>query len=96
LAHLYGRKRYETGDESRNSLVLAILTTGEGWHNNHHHYQSSANQGFLWWQVDVTYYLLRLMSLTGLIWDLRTPPPHVVEAPRPGEVAADAPTARAA
>jgi stearoyl-CoA desaturase (delta-9 desaturase) len=83
LAHLMGRQRYNTGDDSRNSWILAIVTTGEGWHNNHHHYQSCARQGFHWWQVDVTYYLLRLMAMTGLIWDLREPPRDVVEAPRP-------------
>jgi stearoyl-CoA desaturase (delta-9 desaturase) len=78
LSHLFGRKRYETGDESRNNWFLALLTTGEGWHNNHHHYQSSANQGFRWWEIDITYYLLRLMAVFGLIWDLRRPPKHIV------------------
>jgi stearoyl-CoA desaturase (delta-9 desaturase) len=82
LAHVVGRRRYATDDRSRNSWWLALLTTGEGWHNNHHHYQSSARQGFHWWQVDVTYYLLRMLALTGLIWDLREPPRHVVEAPQ--------------
>ncbi|HVV49957.1 MAG TPA: acyl-CoA desaturase [Polyangia bacterium] len=78
LAHLVGRRRYETTDDSRNSLALAILTTGEGWHNNHHHYQSSANQGFRWWEIDVTYYVLNLLALTGLVWDLRRPPASTV------------------
>ena len=77
LSHLFGSKRYATGDESRNNWFLALLTTGEGWHNNHHHYQSSANQGFRWWEIDVTYYLLRLMAVFGLIWDLRRPPKHI-------------------
>src|SRR5206468_147503 len=80
LAHLIGRRRYATSDDSRNSFMLALLTTGEGWHNNHHHYQSSANQGFRWWEVDVTFYVLRLLSMTGLIWDLRRPPAHVIAA----------------
>jgi stearoyl-CoA desaturase (delta-9 desaturase) len=83
LSHVFGRRRYETSDDSRNSFILAVLTTGEGWHNNHHHYQSSARQGFRWWEIDVTYYLLRLLAATGLIWDLREPPRHAVEAPRP-------------
>jgi stearoyl-CoA desaturase (delta-9 desaturase) len=78
IAHLVGRRRYATADDSRNNWWLAILTNGEGWHNNHHHYQSSANQGFRWWQIDVTYYLLRLMEVFGLVWDLRVPPPEVV------------------
>jgi stearoyl-CoA desaturase (delta-9 desaturase) len=79
VAHVFGRKRYATGDESRNNWLLALATTGEGWHNNHHHYQSSANQGFRWWEIDVTYYLLRLMAAVGLVWDLRRPPREVVE-----------------
>jgi len=56
LAHLWGRRRYATGDDSRNSLALALLTGGEGWHNNHHHYPAAANNGFFWWEVDTTYY----------------------------------------
>ena len=56
------------------------MTSGEGWHNNHHHYQSSANQGFEWWQVDVTYYVLRALAACGLVWDLRRPPSSVVHA----------------
>jgi len=83
LAHVFGSQRYDTGDTSRNNWLLALLTTGEGWHNNHHHYQSSVRQGFRWWEIDVTYYLLRLLSLTGLIWDLRQPPAHVLDAARP-------------
>jgi stearoyl-CoA desaturase (Delta-9 desaturase) len=79
LAHVFGRRRYPTKDDSRNSFILAILTLGEGWHNNHHHYQSSTRQGFFWWEVDVTYYILRAMALVGLVWDLREPPAHVVE-----------------
>ena len=53
---------------------MALLTLGEGWHNNHHHYQSSANQGFCWWEIDVSYYLIRLLAGVGLVWDVRTPP----------------------
>src|SRR6185369_2907856 len=72
--HLWGRRRFATSDDSRNNLVVEVLTLGEGWHNNHHHYQSSANQGFRWWEIDVSYYLLRLGAAVGLIWDLRRPP----------------------
>ncbi|HZU34790.1 MAG TPA: acyl-CoA desaturase [Gemmataceae bacterium] len=72
--HLWGRRRYATPDASRNNLLVALLTLGEGWHNNHHHYQSSANQGFFWWEVDVTYYLIRGLAGLGLVWDVRTPP----------------------
>jgi stearoyl-CoA desaturase (Delta-9 desaturase) len=74
LAHLIGRRRFETTDDSRNSFVLAVATTGEGWHNNHHHYPSSARQGFRWWEIDMTYYVLWLLARFGLIWDLRRPP----------------------
>lgn len=83
MSHVFGRRRYETGDQSRNSWILALLTSGEGWHNNHHHYQSSVRQGFRWWQIDVTYYLLRLLALTGLVWDLHEPPRVIIEAPPP-------------
>lgn len=78
LAHLVGRKRYVTGDESRNNWFLALLTSGEGWHNNHHAYQSSARQGFRWWEVDPTFYALTLLSWLGLVWDLHTPPRAVI------------------
>jgi len=83
LSHVFGDKRYDTGDDSRNNWALALLTTGEGWHNNHHHYQSSARQGFRWWEVDLTYYVLRLFAAVGLVWDLREPPRNIVDAPRP-------------
>ncbi len=78
LAHLFGRRRYVTGDQSRNNLWLALLTFGEGWHNNHHHYQSAARQGFRWYEVDVSYYGLKTLSAAGLVWDLRSPPARVV------------------
>jgi len=78
LTHMFGRRRYPTKDDSRNSLVLAILTLGEGWHNNHHYYQASTRQGFFWWEIDITYYLLKGLAAVGLIWDLREPPAHVV------------------
>jgi stearoyl-CoA desaturase (delta-9 desaturase) len=78
LSHLFGKRRYPTTDDSRNNWALALITTGEGWHNNHHHYQSSANQGFRWWEIDVTFYVLRVLAFFGLIWDLRRPPPAVI------------------
>ncbi|HMJ52497.1 MAG TPA: acyl-CoA desaturase [Polyangiaceae bacterium] len=73
LAHVYGSRRYETSDTSRNNWWLALLTLGEGWHNNHHRYMSSARQGFYWWEVDVTYYVLKALSWVGIVWDLRPP-----------------------
>jgi stearoyl-CoA desaturase (delta-9 desaturase) len=78
LAHVRGSKRYVTGDDSRNNWLLALFTMGEGWHNNHHAYQSSVRQGFRWWEVDPTYYMLRALSSLGLVWDLKTPPKEVL------------------
>jgi stearoyl-CoA desaturase (Delta-9 desaturase) len=77
LCHGVGARRYETTDDSRNNAWVALLTFGEGWHNNHHHYPSSARQGFYWWEVDVTYYGLWLLSRLGIIWDLKQVPSRV-------------------
>jgi stearoyl-CoA desaturase (delta-9 desaturase) len=74
LSHVFGRQRYKTGDTSRNNPWLALITLGEGWHNNHHHYPASVRQGFYWWEFDVTFYLLKLMSFFGVIWDLKPVP----------------------
>jgi stearoyl-CoA desaturase (delta-9 desaturase) len=68
---MIGRRRYETTDDSRNSFILAIITMGEGWHNNHHYYPNAARQGFYWWEYDITYYILKVMSWCGIIWDLK-------------------------
>jgi stearoyl-CoA desaturase (delta-9 desaturase) len=78
VAHLAGRQRYVTGDDSRNNWWLAVLTLGEGWHNNHHAYQSSVRQGFRWWECDPTFYALKALSCLGLVWDLQAPPDAVV------------------
>jgi stearoyl-CoA desaturase (delta-9 desaturase) len=82
LAHRIGWRRYATPDDSRNNLWLALLTFGEGWHNNHHHYPASARQGFYWWEVDLTYYGLRLLAALGLIWELKPVPATVRTANR--------------
>jgi stearoyl-CoA desaturase (Delta-9 desaturase) len=79
LAHLVGRRRYITGDDSRNNWLLAIITMGEGWHNNHHAYQSSARQGFYWWEYDPTFYLLTLLERLGLVWNLKRPTAEVMQ-----------------
>jgi stearoyl-CoA desaturase (delta-9 desaturase) len=79
LAHVHGTTRYVTGDDSRNSWLLAFITMGEGWHNNHHAYPSSVRQGFRWWEIDCTYYILTLLSRVGLIWDLKHPPAAVLK-----------------
>jgi stearoyl-CoA desaturase (delta-9 desaturase) len=78
LAHVRGSTRYVTGDDSRNNWLLAVFTMGEGWHNNHHAFQSSVRQGFRWWEIDPTYYILKALSWTGIVWDLRMPPAQVV------------------
>jgi stearoyl-CoA desaturase (Delta-9 desaturase) len=80
LAHVWGKRRYVTRDHSRNNFIIALLTLGEGWHNNHHHYPGSASQGFYWWEVDFTYYGLRLLAALGLIWDLRKIPIEIRES----------------
>ena len=82
LSHVFGKQPYVTGDSSRNNLFLAIITLGEGWHNNHHHFPSATPQGFHWWQIDVTYYVLKVLSVFRIVWDLRLPPAHVVEGKR--------------
>jgi stearoyl-CoA desaturase (delta-9 desaturase) len=79
MAHLMGNRRYKTDDDSRNSFILAIICLGEGWHNNHHRYQSSTRNGFYWWEIDPTYYGLKMLSWTGLIWGLKAVPKSVLE-----------------
>lgn len=82
LAHVLGRRRYETDDDSRNSLLLAIITLGEGWHNNHHRYQAATRNGFYWWEIDPTYYGLKVLSWLGLIRGLKRVPEQVLEEGR--------------
>ena len=82
LSHRFGSRRFETGDDSRNNWLLALLTLGEGWHNNHHHYPGSARQGFYWWEIDLTYYGLRLLAALGLIGRLKPVPVRVLERDR--------------
>ena len=79
LAHVFGRRRYETNDDSRNSFALAMVTLGEGWHNNHHHFPAAARNGFFWWEIDITYYMLKLLEACGIIWDLRQVPPELLD-----------------
>lgn len=79
LTHMMGSRRYPTKDNSRNSLILALLTLGEGWHNNHHYYKASTRQGFFWWEIDITYYILKALSAVGVVWELKEPPKHLLE-----------------
>jgi len=83
LCHLFGTVRYRTPDGSRNNLALALITLGEGWHNNHHFYASSTRMGFFWWEIDVSYYGLKLLSWFGIVWDLKQPPKRVFEQSAP-------------
>jgi stearoyl-CoA desaturase (delta-9 desaturase) len=82
LAHRFGSRRYATRDDSRNNWWLALLTFGEGWHNNHHHFPGAARQGFYWWEADVSYYGLRLLAALGIVRDLRAVPLSAREARR--------------
>lgn len=87
LAHVFGKRRFQTTDDSRNNGWLALITLGEGWHNNHHRYQASARNGFYWWEIDVTYYGLKALSWLGLVWDLRPVPEKILEEGRQADEA---------
>lgn len=87
LAHVVGTRRFATTDTSRNNWVIALFTLGEGWHNNHHHCMSSARQGFYWWEVDITYYVLYALGRMGVIWDLRPVPAGVLAEGRARDLA---------
>lgn len=78
LAHVFGSRRYPTKDGSRNNFWLALITMGEGWHNNHHYLPSSARMGFRWYEIDLSLYVLTVLSWVGLVWDLKKPPQHIV------------------
>jgi stearoyl-CoA desaturase (delta-9 desaturase) len=80
LAHRWGSRRFATRDDSRNNALLALLTFGEGWHNNHHHFPGSARQGFAWWELDLTYLGLRVLAALGLVHDLKPVPPALRKA----------------
>lgn len=80
LAHVWGKRRYATRDHSRNNALIALITLGEGWHNNHHHFPGAAKQGFYWWEIDFTYYGLKILAALGIIWDLKIVPIAVKNA----------------
>jgi len=92
LTHMIGNRRYETTDNSRNHWLLALITMGEGWHNNHHFYMKSTRQGFFWWEIDMTYYVIRALQAVGLVWDVQEVPEHVKQgslkplAPKPASI----------
>ncbi|MGE4232821.1 MAG: acyl-CoA desaturase [Bacteriovoracia bacterium] len=78
LSHVWGKRRFNTSDQSRNNFLLALITLGEGWHNNHHHYMNSTKQGFYWYEIDITFYVLVILSKLGIVWDLRDVPSEVL------------------
>src|SRR3954469_21314413 len=80
--HLFGSRRFETIDESRNNVFTALFAVGEGWHNNHHRYQRAARNGFYWWEFDPTWYVIRLMQFVGLAWDVQPVPQRIYEEAR--------------
>lgn len=79
LSHMLGKQRYPSGDNSKNNWFLAIITMGEGWHNNHHYFMNSTRQGFYWWEYDFTYYILRALQAVGIVWDIKEPPARVFD-----------------
>jgi stearoyl-CoA desaturase (Delta-9 desaturase) len=82
INHMFGSRRFDTIDESRNNPITAFFAVGEGWHNNHHRYQRSARNGFYWWEFDLTWYVIRLMQMVGLVWDVKTVPERIYEEAR--------------
>ena len=80
--HLFGSRRFETIDESRNNAFTALFAVGEGWHNNHHRYQRAARNGFYWWEFDPTWYVIRAMQATGLVWDVQAVPARIYQEAR--------------
>lgn len=78
LAHIYGKRRFATRDDSKNNWLLALLTFGEGWHNNHHYYPGAARQGFFWWEIDLSYYVLKVLERLGVVWNVRGVPEKVM------------------
>jgi stearoyl-CoA desaturase (delta-9 desaturase) len=80
--HLFGSRRFDTIDESRNNVITALFAVGEGWHNNHHRYQRAARNGFYWWEFDPTWYTIRLMQMVGLAWDVQPVPARIYEEAR--------------
>src|SRR5205085_7829204 len=80
--HMFGTRRFETVDESRNNAFTAFFAVGEGWHNNHHRYQRAARNGFYWWEFDPTWYVIRAMAALGIAWDLQAVPKRIYEEAR--------------
>ena len=82
FCHIVGKQRFNTGEFSKNSLLMALITLGEGWHNNHHRYPGSERQGMYWWEIDISHYTIKVLSWLGLVWDVRTHPERIYEEAR--------------
>jgi stearoyl-CoA desaturase (Delta-9 desaturase) len=80
--HMFGSRRFETVDESRNNAFTAFFAVGEGWHNNHHRFQRAARNGFYWWEYDLTWYTIRAMAALGLVWDMQPVPDRIYDEAR--------------
>ena len=80
--HMFGSRRFETRDESRNNVLTALFAVGEGWHNNHHRFQRAARNGFYWWEFDPTWYIIRAMAALGLVWNIQSVPVRVYREAR--------------
>ena len=84
ICHIWGRRRFKAHDQSRNNTLCGFLGLGEGWHNNHHAFPTSARHGLAWWELDLSYIVIRLMTMTGLAWQLRVPSPEAIQAKKAG------------
>ena len=82
--HLWGLRPYRSDDESRNNIVFGVLAMGEGWHNTHHAFPTSARHGLRWWQIDVSYWVIRTLALLGLAWNVKVPGKQAQAAHRTG------------
>ena len=80
FCHKYGRRRFDTDEDSTNNIAVSLMTLGEGWHNNHHRYPVSARAGFRWWELDLYYWIICLWEEIGLVWDVRRPPERLRQA----------------
>jgi stearoyl-CoA desaturase (delta-9 desaturase) len=82
FCHRYGTRRFATPDQSRNNILVSLVTFGDGWHHNHHFCPYSARHGFRWWEIDLNFAILRLLACVGIVWDLKLPPAGVLGLPR--------------
>ena len=82
VCHIWGGRPYRSQDESRNNIVFGVLALGEGWHNNHHAFPTSARHGLAWWQIDISYIIIRTMEFFGLAWKVRVPGASALAAKR--------------